>query len=259
MLPGHQYFLKQRHRRIADALNPLPEPGVVAPQKELGQLRDVVGPLAQRRHLDRDDVDPVVEILAESSFLHRLLEVDVGGGDQAELGLDRLGAADPLDLALLNGAQQLGLEVEPQIADLVEEQRAVRGQLELAQLLAMRAGERAALVAEERALRELARNRGEVDRDERRVGVARLPMDQPREQLLSGAALAENQHGRRQLGDLVDQVDDVARHPARTDDELALGLVGDLRRQRHAPAGSGPAARSRCARANAAGRSRSPW
>src|SRR5439155_8916849 len=116
--------------------------------------------------------------------------------------------------------------------DFVQEQRAVRRELELAELLAMSAGERAALVAEECALDELARNRGQVDRDERRVRIAGLAMDQPREQLLPRAAFAENQNRRRQLRDLVDQIDDVARHLARSDDELAFGLIGDLRRKR---------------------------
>ena len=126
MLPGHQYLFSIA---IVESVMPwmlLAEPRVVAPQEELGQLRHVVDAVAQRRHPDRDDVDPVVEVLAEPPFLDRLLEVDVGRGDQAELGLDRLGAADPLDLALLDRAQQLGLQVEPQVADLVEEQRAVR-------------------------------------------------------------------------------------------------------------------------------------
>ena len=60
-----------------------------------------------------------------------------------------------------------------------------------------------------------------------------LAMNQPREQLLAGAALAEDQDRRRQLRDLVHQIDDVARDLARPDDELAVGLLGDLRRQRH--------------------------
>ena len=49
---------------------------------------------------------------------------------------DRPRAADALDLALLHRPQQLALQVEPQVADLVEEQRAARRQLELAELLA---------------------------------------------------------------------------------------------------------------------------
>ena len=88
-----------------------------------------------------------------------------------------------------------------------------------------------ALVAEQRALGQLARNRRQVDRDERRVGVARFAVDEPGHQLLAGAALAEDQDGGRQLGDLLHQIDDVAGHLARPDDELALGLFGDLRRQ----------------------------
>ena len=138
-------------------LDLLAEARVVALQEELGQLRDVFGALAQRRQLDRDDVDSIEEVLAEPPFLDRLLEVDVGRGDQPELRLDRFAAADALDLAFLDRAKQLGLEIEPQIADFVEEQRAVRRELELAELLAVRAGERAAFVSEQRALGELAR------------------------------------------------------------------------------------------------------
>ena len=40
-------------------------------------------------------------------------------------------AADALDLAFLDGAQQLRLQLVAQVADLVEEQRAPGGQLEL--------------------------------------------------------------------------------------------------------------------------------
>ncbi len=85
---------------------------------------------------------------------------------------------------------------------------------------------------EQRAFRELARDRGEVDRDERRLRIARLAMNQPRQQFLAGAALSEDEHRGRELGDLVNEVDDVARDLARADHELALALVGDLGRQR---------------------------
>src|SRR4051794_29353812 len=96
----------------------------------------------------------------------------------------------------------------------------------------MGAGERAALVSEQRALGELAWNRRQVDGDERGFRIARLAVNQPREQLLAGAALAEYQDRGGQLRDLLHEIDDVARHLARPDDELAFGLVGDLRGQR---------------------------
>src|SRR5437868_5540378 len=127
-------------------------------------------------------------------------------GDEL-LVADRDEALDEiLELAFLDRAQQLRLQIHPQIADLVEKQRAVGRQLELAELLPVGAGEGAALVAEQRALGELARNRREVHRDERRVAIAGLAMDQAREQFLAGAALAENQHRRRELGYLLDEI-----------------------------------------------------
>src|SRR5581483_11143821 len=233
---GPPVLLEHRQRAVGDPADVLPEPAVVPLEEELGQLGDVLAPLAQRGQPDRDDVDPVVEILAEPPLLHRALEIHVGGRDQPERRLDWLGAANALDLPLLDRAQELRLQIEPQVADLVEEQRAIRRQLELPELLAVRAGEGPALVAEERALDQLAGDRREVHGDERRVRIAGLPVDAPREELLARAALAQDQDGRRELRNLLHQVEDLARRLAPADDELALVLVGDLRREReHLP------------------------
>ncbi len=60
-----------------------------------------------------------------------------------------LPAADRVDLALLDRAQQLDLRVQRQFADLVEEQRAAMRLHELADMALGRAGERALLVAEQ--------------------------------------------------------------------------------------------------------------
>ncbi len=58
-------------------------------------------------------------------------------------------------------------------------------------------------------------------------------VQQPRQQLLAGAALAEDQHRRRELGDLVHELDDLAHLLARPDVELAVALLGHLGAQRH--------------------------
>ena len=77
------------------------------------------------------------------------------------------GAADRLDDLLLERAQHLGLRLEAHVADLVEEQRAAVGQLELAAAIGDRAGERALHVPEQLALDQLLGNRGAVHLDER--------------------------------------------------------------------------------------------
>ena len=157
------------------------------------QLRHVLQALAQRRHPDREDVEAVVEVLAELAVLDQLDHVAVGGRDQAEVDLDRLLGADRIDLALLQRAQQLDLGVERQLADLVEEQRAAVGFLELADALVDGAGERALLVAEQDALDQVLGDGAAVDGDERLAGALALALDGARDQLLADAAFALDQ------------------------------------------------------------------
>ena len=104
-----------------------------------------------------EDVQAVVQILAERAVGDRRFEHLVGGGDQAHVDLDRVGAAEPLELALLQHAQQLDLRGQVDVADLVEEQRAAVGQLEAALAPLLRAGEGALLVAEELGLDQASR------------------------------------------------------------------------------------------------------
>ena len=82
-------------------------------------------------------------------------QIAVGRGDPAHVDLERARAADALEAALLEHAQQLGLQLGLELADLVEEERAAVGQLEPAALALGRAGERALLVAEQLALEQL--------------------------------------------------------------------------------------------------------
>ena len=82
--------------------------------------------------------------------------IAVGGGDDAHVGLLRLGRADAHEGAGLEHAQQLDLQLERHLGDLVEEQRAAVGALEEALVLAVGAGEAALLVAEELAFDQVA-------------------------------------------------------------------------------------------------------
>ena len=69
-LPGHEYASSCRTRLVAEALEPPVVLGRVDAQEVLGEHRDVLAALAQRRHVDGDDVEAVVEILAEALVPH---------------------------------------------------------------------------------------------------------------------------------------------------------------------------------------------
>ena len=115
----------------------------------LRQFEDIGRAIAQRRDLQVDDVEPEQQILAESAFAHRIGEVAVRGCDDADVDRHRPGAADPVDHALLDGAQQFRLQPHVHFGDFVEQQRAAGGFLEFADAPRDRAGEGALLVAEQ--------------------------------------------------------------------------------------------------------------
>ena len=186
----------------------------------LGQERDVLPPLVQGRQFQADHVQPVEQVLAEGVFLDRLLEVAVGGRNDAHVHRHRLGTAHRPDLPVLEHAQQLDLDVQRHVADLVEEQGAVVGRLEQAGIALDRAGERALDVAEQLGFEQRLRDGGAVDRDERPVAVGAGPVDGDGQQFLAGAALAADEHGGVGLGHQPCPRQQLLHHRAAADDVL---------------------------------------
>ena len=184
------------------------------------QERDVFGPLAERGHRDREDIQAVPQVGPETARAHLVVEPPVGGRDQAHVGLQRDVAPDALELAVLDGAQQLGLEVEGQFADLVEEERAVVGDLEAAPALRVGAGERPFLVAEQLAFDERRRQRRAVQRDERAGLAGARVVDRLRDETLADAGFPLQQHGARRGRHLLHLGHDVAHDVARREEAL---------------------------------------
>ena len=153
----------------------------------------------------------------------------MGGADDPGVDRDRLAAADPLDHPLLQEAQQLDLQRQRDVADLVEEQRAAMGELDLALGGLDRAGEGALLVAEQLGLEQVLGDRGAVDRDEAAAAAPARLVDAAGEQLLAGAAGAEQHHRDVGIGDPLDGARDL-RHFGRGGDHRAEhgAVVADL-------------------------------
>ena len=190
----------------------------------LHERRDVLSPLAQRRHRDREDVEPVPEVLAEAAGLHLLVQAAVGGGHEAHVGLERRGPADALELPVLDHPQELGLQLEGQLADLVEEEGAAVGDLEAALALGDGPGESALLVAEELALDERGRQRRAVELDEGPGPARAQVVDRVGDELLADARLPLEEDRARRGRHLLDPREDVAQDVAAADDPLEARL-----------------------------------
>ena len=140
------------------------------------------------------------------------------GRDDAHVDAHGLGAADRHERALLQHAQQLHLQRGGHVADFVEKERtAIRG-LEQAFLIFHRAGERAALMTEKRALEQVVVECRAVLNDERLLRAWPVIVDGARDQLFAGAALAVNEHGRFALHDLREELHHFAHCRRITDD-----------------------------------------
>ena len=180
-------FRLELPRRTAVLLS---EPSHEVPDQE----RNVLLPRAERLHVDGDDAQPVEEVLAEAPRLDLLGEILVRGRDDARVHLDRPGAAEPLDLSGLDGAEELGLGIEAHVADLVQEERPPVCGLQPSALHLRRSREGALLVAEELALHQVLGKRRAVQLLEGPAGARALVMDGPRDQLLARAALSRDEH-----------------------------------------------------------------
>ncbi len=210
-------------------------------QHVVDQRRHVLGPLAQRRQLDRHHAQAVEEVLAKAPGGDVVGQAPVGGGDDPGVDRDRLRAPQPLHRALLERAQQLGLGRRRELGDLVEEQRAAAGRLEAAGAGGDRAGVGALLDPEQLRFEQRLGHRRAVDRDERPARPRAVVVDRPRDQLLAGARLAQQQHGHVARRDPPDQLEHALHRRAAADDPLAVGprAAGEAARA------AAPAARDR--------------
>ena len=101
--------LEGEHGFVADASETLVVKGFEAPDHGVHQGRDVARTLPQRWNCDRIDVESVIEVAAESPGGNRLLQIDVGRSNQADIDLACPLVSQALDFALLQHAQQFCL------------------------------------------------------------------------------------------------------------------------------------------------------
>ena len=177
--------------------NPLHRFGValgVLRQEVVDELRNVLAPLAKRGYYDRKRRQAVVQILAEFARSHRRLQIPVGGRDHLQVHRDRGRAADPLQLALLQDPQQLGLQCRRHVGDLVQQDRTAVRAFEVPDSAARRTGERPLLVPEQLALDQSLGHCCAVDCHEWPLAACAAEVQGLGYQLLAGTALAADKH-----------------------------------------------------------------
>src|SRR5882724_487693 len=98
--------------------------------------------------MDGQAVKAIIKVFAEGSLLYFLQQVFVRGHDNARVDRHGLVAAYPGDFLFLQYPQQLGLQVDVQLAYLVEKKGAAVGFFKLADAAGDGAGKSAFLMTE---------------------------------------------------------------------------------------------------------------
>ena len=182
------------------------------------QSRDVVRTIPQGRQHHREYIQPVVEVVAEAAVGNHLRQVAVRGRNQPHIDLDRLRAAQALELLFLQHAEQLGLQLRGDVADLVEEQRPLVRQLETPDFLADGTGEGTLLVAEQFAFQQSRGDGGAVEFDEG-TGRSRTQLVHgPSDEFLARARFATDEHRGAGGGDRLDLLQHPTQGGALADD-----------------------------------------
>ena len=94
------------------------------PEEAVREHGDVATTLAQRRQVQRDQVDAIEQVFAKLAARHLVGQHTVRGAHDPHVDRDALARAEHLEGAVLQDAEQLHLRREVEVTDLVEEDRA---------------------------------------------------------------------------------------------------------------------------------------
>ena len=163
------------------------------------QQQNILATLAQRRHFKVQHVQAVKKVFTKRPFIDHLFEVTVGRAEDPHVDLDLTLAAHPTKAAVIQKAQQLGLQVGRHFGDFIEKHRAVVGQLHQPRLAAaLGAGEGAGGIAKQLAFSQVFRERRAVQGQKRRCKAGADCMAGAGHEFFASAGFALNQQGRIQ-------------------------------------------------------------
>src|SRR2546427_1057481 len=204
---GPRMIQQRLKRRRFESGDVLAIPLRMQPKEVRGERRNVFTPIAERRQLNLDRVQPEEQILTEPTRRDLLAQVGVGRRHDAHVHVTCARRADALEVARLEDAQQLRLQVHRYVGDFIEEQRPAVRELEAADAVGFRVGECALDVAEQLALEDTFRQAARVDGHQAFAGTSRYRMERLRDGPFTGPVLPGDEDVRLRWSDTRDELE----------------------------------------------------
>src|SRR6266851_2403416 len=169
-------------------------------QEHFGQENSVVLPFAQRRKIDRQDIEPEQEVPTKMAASYKVSEVRVARRYDPYVGVAHHRAAHGTIFEILEETQQRDLRLRGQHFDLVQEQGSSFCFRDQASPGIASVGERSPSMAEQLALDQAIGQRAAVDGDEWKIPARAQVVDGARDQLLAGPGFALEENRRVTTG-----------------------------------------------------------
>ena len=115
---------------------------------------------------NRKHIETVEQVLPKLPVSNILLQIAVGGGNDPDIDVQGVNAAQSFKFTILQDPQQLRLQFEGQFADFVQKKSALVGQFDAADFLADGAGKPTFFVSKKFALQQAGGNRCAIQLDE---------------------------------------------------------------------------------------------
>jgi hypothetical protein len=131
-------------------------------QKVMRQRRDVLGPIAERRQVDREHAQPIVEVRAKAARLDRVFDRRVGGRHEPHVRVLEPGGSECAKRIVFQNPQQRDLPLHAQRFEFIEEEGPAGCPRDEAFALDARIRERALLVSEQRIVDERVDERAAI-------------------------------------------------------------------------------------------------
>src|SRR5882672_9197894 len=198
--------------------------GSVAVDKPMHQHGDVGAALAQSGQMKGHHIKAEIEVLAECAIFVRSLQVAIGRGHNAHVHLGAVVATHRTDFFVLQYAQKFGLQFERQFADFIEEDGTPAGSMEQSGLGPDGSRKGPSLMTKEFAFYQRGHEGYAVDGDERLARESAAEMNRPGNQLLAGARLTRDEHGRTRVFEPGNHAEYVLNFRRRPDDPVEFRL-----------------------------------
>src|ERR1700688_4297233 len=162
--------------------------------KVFQQHQNVVLPFAKRGNLDREYVQPVVEVRAKCPVGNGGFQIAIRCRYYADIDFNGLRAADALEFTFLQHPQECNLSVQRHLADFVEENSSPVRQFKSTEAALHRPGERALFVAKEFGRNQRWGKSCAVHAHEGALRPTRSLMDGAGDQFLTSSGLSMNKN-----------------------------------------------------------------